>query len=296
MAITSFNEIPGRGVDGGEDMNRSYRAKYRLYSDAMTETATTVRAYVLALVPLFTPFPTDSGSILVGVQADQDEENPFMWIVTLKYSALSLTSRSSNAAKSDPAQRNENPLARPPRVKLGNERFQIAPFYDINGDPILNSAKDFFSDPVMRYVSRPTISISRNKATFDIVTWRTWTNTVNSASFLGFEPGEVMLVDLSADRQFENNIYFYEVSAVFHVAQLFDRFNWQPRVLDCGYQEIVAGKKQKITLPGGVEPSTPVRLNGTGGKLTPDDAAANLSVFRSFEFYYEADFNTLGLV
>lgn len=296
MALQSFNEIAGRGVDGGEDMNRTYRKKFQVVSNAMNEDAAAVRAYALTQIPLFTPFPTDGGSLLVGVAADQDEENPFLWTATLRWSALTLTSRSSNAARSDPAQRNENPLARPPRVRLTTERFQIAPDYDFDGNPVMNSAKDRFSDAVLRWVSRPVVTISRNKTTFPTVAWRNWINTVNKTSFLGFEPGEAMLVDLNDDRQFEGNVYFHEVTGVWHIAQGFDRFTWQPHVLDAGYQEIVAGKKQKIMLPGGVEPSSPVRLNGSGRRLAPDDAAPNASQFVDFTFYDEAEHNDLGLI
>lgn len=323
MSIVSVDEIGGRSKDFSEDMSRKYVKRFRVVSDVMNESESVIEG-AAGLPALFDPHPTDAGSLLISFTLDQDEEEPFFWTVECRYSPLTFgSSGGSNIARSDPAQRTEDPLARPAVITLDSDPYEKPAVRDIDGLPIVNSANDRFDPPLMKQASRPTFTISKNVASVDYLAWRTAHNTINSATYLGFTAGTLMLVKLSYRSQFENDLYFFECTAAFAGAVEDDELygsgllpaplSWQPRVLDEGYhcyevRNLAAQSgggsgggfefrnvKVKMLLQGGTEPSHPLRLDGTGFRLD-DDAELEDSVYKQFNIYRTMDFATLGLL
>ncbi len=296
MAVISVDEIDGREVSREENMNRSINRKYRIRCDIPNEE----EAIVLigsGMPAILAPHPTVPVLRCTSVRVTQQTDNdPYVWIASVSWKAIVLN-RTPSATNSDPSKRNENPLLRPAIFSFTTEKFQRPmqrdrPRTDFpTGKPILNSAHDFFEQPLMKDDFRPTITIVKNVATWSIPTWRKAINKLNLTDFLGFGPGELKIADMTASEQFENDQPYYAKTTVIHCASEEDG-DWVSHVLDCGYQKLVAGKKKEIFLDGGTKPSSPVRLDGSGAVL----AEASDSVFLDFELYGYTEYADLSII
>jgi hypothetical protein len=291
MSVTSVNEIVGREYSADENMNRRDVRKYRIICDVANQSEPSICAQadmpaILAPHPDPVNFP---GLRCTSVRIAQEEaDNAFIWIATVSWGALTLGKRAA-ATSVNPEQRNQNPLLRPAILTFGSERFQRALLRDINGTDILNSAGDPFESGVMKDDFRPTFTITKNVATFDIPTWRDATNAINSSTFLGFDAETVRLVNYTGQEQYENGQDFFTAVGTFHVASDYEG-DWNAHVLDCGYNEKVGGEFHPIEYQGGHLPGVTPRLNGAGVALTPGDA----SHYLTFYLYNRYDFNSLG--
>lgn len=295
-------EVASRKLDSGEDMNRKFTRTYMVRSDSPVESELVVRDAPGIPLP-FSVFPTDLGCLVTSRVPSQIADNPYLWTVEVTWSALSLTSRAANAARSDPAQRNENPLARPPRLSFDTEDYQEPFDRDLNGVPIRNTANDLFDPPLTRDAARPTFTISRNFISPDLSNWERFHNTVNSDYFLIWAPGVVKCKKISIQSQFEDNKYFYEKTATFQIAKKI-KINgtvyqdWKFRPLNNGFQELVDGffdgkVKQSIVMADGTKPTVPQLLNDDGGLLP---LGSDPIYAGPFECYDEANFYELGFL
>jgi hypothetical protein len=296
MAVLSVFEVDGREVERTDDMNRRITRQYQIRCSLPDEEEASV-LIGSGMPVILAPHPTVPQLRCTSVKVKQHTDNdPFVWTATVAWQSLILR-RSAKNNSSDPSQRDPNPLQRPPILSFTTERFQRPVFKDKKGKAVVNSAGDPFETPLLVDDFRPTVTISRNVASWSITEWRNAINCVNDSPFLGFDIGDVKLADLTGQSQFENNQYFYTKTGVFHVTN--DTENgWLAEVLDCGYQKLLSVDadgheiKREIFLAGGTKPSSPVQLDGTGGVL----GRGLDPVFREFTLYDSYDFDSLGLI
>jgi hypothetical protein len=212
----------------------------------------------------------------IDAQIDPDCNDDSSWVVTVDY------------APYDPTQFPENPLNHPIKISWGENRFDQVCFVDRNGNPITNSAGDYFDPPLTIDDSRPTLRIVRNEPSYDPGYATKWKDCLNTGPFFGFNPGYVKMSTPLGDLDYSPVCgYYYIVTYQFEI----NPNGWKKNILDQGLRQIVSGKQQKIVDDKGEDVTSPALLNGKGAKL----ATGGNPVTLTFNVYQEADFSSLGL-
>lgn len=206
-----------------------------------------------------------------------NEIAPLCWHVTVEY------------GRYDPALNAENPLNQVPEVSTDFAQFEEICEFDLDGNPIVNSAGDKFADPVVRDQSRPLFRISRNEASYDPMLAWMYKDTVNKDVFFGSDPGTVKCSHISARRQYDPTVGIYwTVSYEFHV----DPNGWIKRIGDLGINYL-DGTSLKPILIQGVPCQIPQALDGSGGVLERPVDSSN-AVILEFPVYPETDFSVFN--
>lgn len=189
--------------------------------------------------------------------------------------------------------REQNPLDEPPSIECDGEQFERIVDRDRDGNPIVNSSKDYYDPPVVRDDSRPTMVIVRNEPYSTPNPAPAYNDRVNSATFHGEDPGTVKCGIIKRSRQWHQAVpdggYYWRTTYPFTL----NRDGWQREILDQGLRELVAGtppERKQIKIKSQLATS-PVLLDGSGGVLPTDGAA----VYNTHHIYLEADFSALGL-
>jgi hypothetical protein len=288
MAIISVEEMRG-ARQGGIDpqWHRTYRRAWRVITDG---------PYAIGplgarqSIPVFfgQPYVLETpGGVLVeydnyafatkiDAQIDPDCNDDSSWVVTVDY------------APYDPTQFPENPLNHPLKISWGENRFDQPCIVDRNGNPVINSAGDYFDPPITIDDSRPTLRIVRNEQQYSPTYALSWKDTLNTDSFFGFPPLSVKMSTPLGELEY-NPIcgFYYVVTYQFEI----NPNGWKKWILDQGMRQIVSGVKQKILDDQGEDISSPALLDGTGVKLQTGGSPVAIP----FEVYQEADYGMLGL-
>ncbi len=222
---------------------------------------------------------TDTDARVKSVAPEQNDDNPYLWIVTVEYDTTT-----------NPEQE-ENPLDRPAEVTWSFTQFQRIAEKDVNGEALLNSAGYYFDPPPEIDDSRPVLTITRNEPAFNASQAIDYQDAVNSDSFLGFEPYQAKVANITATRQFEK-VWYWKVTYEFH----FRREQWTLEILDQGRwragRKAIRQKNEAGTEIPGTHVTDPVPLDGNGEPLadpTPDNA-----VFLPFDVYKEREFSAFN--
>jgi hypothetical protein len=180
----------------------------------------------------------------------------------------------------------KNPLTEPIKISGSFAQFTKIVDYDINGTPIVNSAKDPFTDPCEIDDSRFVLSITKNEASMNASLAYQFRDAVNATPFFGAGPGQVKVAGISFNSEESEEFgTYWPTTYQFH----FDPRGFQKSFLDQGFREIVAGKAQTILVQG--VPVTEAKLlNGQGRVLAPNGQP----VFRTFTVYPSLPFTVFN--
>jgi len=179
-------------------------------------------------------------------------------------------------------------------VSWQSEIYQEAIFQDIDGNGILNSAGDYFIDPVPTRDNVHFIAKIR-KNVQSVPSWvLSKQNNVNSGQItiggLTIAAGLARMSRLViGERQRRGSIDFYEISFEIHIHES----GWRLEPLDAGFREIDYGSRVpvQITDENGDEPTAPVLLDGTGNVL--ESPTASTAVYGNYQIYLESDLTSL---
>src|SRR5262249_18755392 len=164
---------------------------------------------------------------------------------------------------------------------------------------VLNTADDPFAGGVMVDRTRKTLVLVKPVLNWDPVMSDEYNDTLNLLPFLqgrhppGFAPQTCKLTIGETRLPFPGNqTYFWRVRAEIDI----DRRGWQSKPLNAGYHQklTVLGvpTRQKIILPGGLTPSSPVPLDADGKYLPP---GAGDPLYLEFNGYEVKDWTLLNL-
>lgn len=141
---------------------------------------------------------------------------------------------------------------------------------------VQNSGLYPFDPPAMEMVSKPMVQVTKNVALVTLQYLMTMKNAVNVIAWRGIPARCAKCLTIEADSHFENGFAFFRVT--WHLG--LDPETWDKRILDCGWGRKVT--KSLPTPPGGTATaffeftddegnpySSPVPMDGTGGKLVP---------------------------
>lgn len=218
-------------------------------------------------------YEEDPGAFAKSIRAQQDGKEPTKWQVSIEYGPWQ--------------SREANPLEEAPKVSYGFAQFQMVVWRDKDGLAMLNSAGDPIDPPVVRDESRMVINITRNEATYDPDLADTLKDVVNDGVWRGRPARTWKAAAPTGDPANHPACGDYYV-VKYQFAYNPDTWDWYQ--LDQGYREVVSGARKLIMLDN-APASSPVPLNGSGGKL----AVGGTPVFRQFKLYKEIDFSVFDL-
>lgn len=295
-SIEYIRPVSGREADFGNSKDMRVRRSWlsrtdsRFFSEGLFLQAAVIFDGGSAGVPI--PFvsrhPDNAQFLCKRLRGKQEQKSPLHWRIDAEYDTAPIDREDSP----------ESPLSRPAKITWSTIKYQKAVERDREGNAILNSAGDYFDPPVMKDLSRWTVSVSKNVAAVptDIIDYP---DALNSGTFsiggISIEQNVAKIMGISiSDLQKEGDIEYY----VFQYTLEFDAIDkWKCKPLQHGFyclENVFAGTPDKIrcTDSNGKPAVSPQLLadNGTqiGLPITPGDAK-----YGDYNIYHEMDFSVL---
>lgn len=304
MALVYCTELwDGNGGSADKDGKARYTRRWEIRTDDPLDGPKTVSAHP-DIPARGSPYVTDTEFDLLALaqdaQVERSSEDPTLWYVSVTYqssfdwptgvqpseSAPSAGSGAAGGAGSapEPGEQVESPLNRPPVWRCSFQTTQKVAEKTFAGNAIVNAAGLPFDPPLMRDVSYPVITLTRNVPDVQFSQLRLLQDAVNDAEWCGLPERSVRVTGIEYGPKYENGFAYFEITY-----QLSVRYpNWDFEVLNAGFTELVGGNWVAIT--DGTRPVTePVPLDVAGAKLDPADTPN----FMTFRVYPERDFGTL---
>ena len=228
------------------------------------------------------PSPVNDAAYAIDIEYSALSETPLAWIATATYSS------ERNVHATDPTQ--DEVL-----TDWDTEIYQQPVLVDVNGDAVINSAGDYFIDPLPQQdSSRLMCKVQANVTTVPAWVLTSGNNAVNNAQIeidgLTIAKGLAKTSRLKvAQRKYRFGQKYYPISFEVHIRLE----GWRLQPLDAGFRfRNSEGKLSDITNDGDDNaPTTPVPLDGSGGILV--DPTPSTAVFGDFTIYHERDLSAL---
>lgn len=239
MAVVSITPIRGGESEHGAD-ERRYLQNYLIVCDSDTDDHLTIRtsAEFLALTQghyVGRDGAEDEGAFLERGRLRNKEDLPAHWEFEAEFSTF-------GGETSDPNNPDNNPLLEPPEVHFGwreakeplKAKYDLTQFTQIDFTKatlgVMNSARELFNPPPEIDAPRQVVRITRNEAFLDpIVVWY-YSQTLNYVEFWNAPQGHLLMIPITADRQFKTGRFYWKVTYEMH----FKKDGWEPRLLDHG--------------------------------------------------------------
>ena len=289
MALVSINRLwTSRGGTDTFTRQRTYREAWEAITDSASDDEEVVAgasAAALGLPRLGQPHPRFPFAVCVEINAEQTDETPFRWMVSLKYDSNPQLPNGTDpdGNSQDPATIPENPLLRRATWELTFETTTEPattwrPF-DAGGNlaaafvAVRNSAKLPLDPPLQVEVSRPVYRITKNVPFVATAFVLSLENALNNRLWRGIPAYCAKIRGVRAANKFENGVAYVELSLEIALK----RETWIPKVLDAGMYEYIPGSQNAggpadkwLEMRGPTGGEGPFPLDGNGRKLAPN--------------------------
>ena len=163
----------------------------------------------------------------------------------------------------------DDPLSQPMRLHWTDGSTSEAIDRDIDGNPIVDSARDGFDPPLMEQFSTLFVAVSRYQPYYDPQQAILFANAVNNAELTLSGIGTVAARQMRCQSILPSEPYDVGINetnpGIVHVTYRFEfREDWRRRVMDMGFRGNTASGKLEIHDFEGNPVSTPVRLDSRG--------------------------------
>lgn len=267
-----------------KDWTKAYTLNWRVITNAPTVSAKTVlSASPVSLGDVYEeeePGPTtitDPISFCQSIRANCVDEDGRGWILTATYGPY------------DPTVNPASPLDRPLEISFDYESIEEVVDEDRLGNPVVNSAKDYFDPPVTRPRRIRVVTCTRYETSFSVSTDESFEDAINTGEFLGAAPRTVKLSPIKRVLMRDPLVgWLWKSTYEFR----YNRRGWRTRVLDQGLRRL-AGTSPEKRIPiivGGTITQSPCLLNGSGQPLALDGSP----YYREFQIDLEQAFAALG--
>jgi|GEM_PF-3244748 len=298
MAIQQVNEIhPDRDYESDTSPNTQLTRQWRIIAEHGDEPLDIINDASLPAAK-GDPHPSESRALVQRIELRQEDPDDFDWVYLFR-------AEYATALAGPPGgeEENENPLLDPISIEWGFETIflPLETAYDsvdrTSVVPVVTSAGQEFDPAAVSQFNTRVLTIGKNLSAFDPGFFDSgFVGRVNSSTFYGYGPGEVLLDGVAATRQYRGVIPYWRATYRFKIS-IFER-GWRVDLLDQGTYHVKDGEYQQILDPKGNPLVEPAPLDGEGlflhdslGRMwTRDDY-----VYRSFWPYLEANFSTLGV-
>jgi hypothetical protein len=255
MAVVTVELIPtGRRASRNDKREWAITDVYRVMTDDENDTQVEVLDGFSTEtgIVIGTPFLDGLVAYAQSIEVEPGTDEDFIeWRATVQYGPLAY----------------ETPFDEPPQVEWQAESREVPLDIDTEGNLVVNSAYDPF-DPTIT-IDRPIgkLTVTLNQAVFD---WRwayLFSNKINAQEFLGAEPRTVKMGQITFSVLYDTNVGWYRRVTY---PLYFNPDGWDAEVVDLGRRRLASNVRKPI-LDNGVPVSEPVKLDGTGSVLDPDE-------------------------
>jgi len=302
MAVTHVDNLTERShYDvGGYHATRRYRVTFDAV--AWNSADALIADDGSNAIPLYgATHDTKTTAYVYDKTAEQESDKDRLhYIVTVQYKEMAVAPH-------------EDPTDEDPDISWEQETRTEVAVIDKDGNPILNSANDWFDPPLMKDFRTLRVVITRNESSFDPADADDYTDTVNvdtvTIAGLTVGPRKAKLVQYTGQKEETRGYKYYRVTYKVD----FWRATWSRKVIDHGYRafKTVGTGKARIREArdadgnveygfnkGWEEVTEPVPLDNAGhilntsGTATPAQIAAKMLTFHICD---EREFWRLGL-
>jgi len=265
MSIISSVPIGGSRSASANKTSVTFQESWLVTTSSPTITA----PFIIANLPLYV------GDYIHGYKISStslsEGADPVSWVFAITY------------GKDD--EEVDNPLTEPWEWSINFEQYQLTCEFDVHRKPVLNSAKDFFDEPLIIDNSRPVLTGKKTFSSFPWALSNQIVDCVNSDNFQGCASETLKCERLSGspNRQRVNNqsVIYYDVT----VELSFKREKHNREILSKGYRELKNNKLVQI-MEGGTAVTQPVLLTQAGLKLP----VGGNPHFQKFEVFRKTSF------
>lgn len=276
--------------------SREYTRKWRVRTSSALDDASVVLAAVQALVPIYSPYPTDAYALLKSLEA-QELDTPTHWEVQGSYGTRT----------ADQTQQSADPVEEPPEITYTTERIESPLQKDLNGYALVNAAGDPFDPPPVVEDGYDLLNISIKKPFFTRSFASAYRFHFNSAAIWGAQPKYVLCTQFDGKRGIKNGIPFWTWSLQFKfkanpgeselgAGAVGYQGTWENvELLNAGFRYWDDGSEEAVMITDrlGQPLSKPSLLDATGGVISSrEGTGAN---YLNFRVKLGANFNDLGL-
>jgi hypothetical protein len=292
MAVDEVTEIwNGRTAEHDMGNVRSYLRVFRVHTNNMQDGPLQLSAILLGLPTLFTPYVDSYGQTDPGALAQRyrprNTDDPFTWEVQVDYSSAlvhyhspvhrGLSGRTGRAEQANKGQEDQNPLNRPPVIRVSLAKYQQEIYTSADTPPLLiqNSAGDPFDPPVLADKTRFVVTYDRNEATLNAVAMALYQDATNADTFWQQSPAS-WKINVTAESAFENGLYYWRKTYTLELRTDVGRIGGQPvflgwmrQIVDRGLRELKGGKRVVCLDANAHAVTSPVNLDGAGHQQDP---------------------------
>lgn len=267
--------------------------EYQVYTDTKTQTRYDIM--LAGVLPtLYQSHPDNPILTVRDIELSQDIADT-VWTAYVTYSSEPFDKEDEEEEDVD------NPTDRAARIRWTTTQFTKPIYRDINGEPIVNSATDYFDPPIEIDASRWSIVVEKN--VLAIPTWvLDYRNVINNGAFTvqgltipakTAKMSELSISELQREQTAGGTVDFYTLTFRVELATA-DEGDWTLRVLDQGLHQFDRADNKTPILIDGEPAKQPVLLDGNGLAIT--DPEPTDAVFLEFDGYVEKDFSVLPFI
>lgn len=280
MGITLIEDVAARSSTHAKDNTRTYSRRWEVNLDGTNASPKSVEnLWVLSTgIVLASPYSCagdiDLGARALDIAVKCIAEDGYTYEVTCNYGKWEYD--------------NTNPLLQLPKFNYQfSDNMKIVE-EDKDGKPILNSAKQPFSDPLEIYDPQLILSVSD----WNVASEPTWLgpyrNAVNSDTWRGYGPRYWRVADVQVGHNYDVDYgHYWTISLGFH----FNAEKWDLRPLSKGYKQLVTenGVEKLEDIQVSAKATTEPMLLDKDGKALPDGDETNKH-FMTYRCYPELPF------
>ena len=221
----------------------------------------------------FFPIEQDTGSFIQRIELTQDADDGRSWVARIEYGPYDIWHQLGNT---NIAYGSILPTDMASIVRWSTAKYQRYYPTDVNGNPFINTCGDPLENPPFREESTQCLTIIQNEAQYIEPFAQSFRDTINSDTFLGFNPLMVKCKDIDGYRVYSADYgYYWPTKYEFEIRVIAvtaggttQLFGWQDLVLNAGFRAFggatgVAGPLAPIVV-GGVPVASPMQLNADG--------------------------------
>jgi len=189
----------------------------------------------------------------------------------------------------------------PTTVSYRSVTSDIPVEFDFNGELIANPGTLEPVFGVTRRFSDLQVTLKRAFLNFTPSAFNAFKDTVNSDTFLSFEPGTGLIYSIAADEQHYDGSSYFDVTAeiLFRTAYATtaDKAWYHRRAITGYYERVILGDPFNVEITArsrdaeGIEVTQPIRLDESGYRLADDDPN---TVFEETQLYGTSAFGSMG--
>ena len=289
MAIVSVSELRGRSGGNNVKLEGKRRARFLVKTNSTTHGPEDI--YNASGIPAFwAADPEGGGRFALDKSAEQKEENPLYWVVTVEYGIP--PEGEDGGDPPDPA----DPTTRRPIWFRGTWKYTKNVIRDKDNNLIVNTAGAPFAEGIdleeggLMYRYTKWVATSADDGAGSGL-WDTHLFKVNNATWKGHATRKALLTDLQEEEERVDGVLFYK--RTYEV--LINRDTWDEKILNRGFSDLSTGLLVHIKDDKGKPITEPWWLDADGEAIRPQPTAPTLTApyIRTIQVRVTATFSDL---